>query len=361
MRPAGTFDVSYADDMAIVRTRAQWIMLAVFFATLFALPQLLIITPFLEEIYWLHIVSTTGFVLIAVLGLHITTGLCGQINLGQSAFMAVGAYTTAILTGTLGLPFLVALPCAGIMAGTVGIIFGAPALRIKEFYLAMATLAAQFIIIWVIVHIDAIIGMKLTAGAYGLDVPFVSIGGLVFDTPVKMYYLIMVIMVIMGLFALNITRTRVGRAFIAVRDNDLAAEVMGVNLFYYKLLSFFIGCSFAGVAGSLFAHYYNFIGFEHFRLHDSVWYLGMIIIGGMGSPLGAVMGTVFVRGLDVASDNIAPILSATFPFLPPNIVMPVRMIVFAFVVIIFLIYEPRGLAHRWRIFKASYRLWPYAY
>ena len=354
MRPAGTFDVTYADDMAIVRTRWQWIMLAVFLAGLIALPHF-------SGVYWLHIVSTTGFVLIAVLGLHITTGLCGQINLGQSAFMAVGAYTAAILTGKLGLPFLVALPSAGIMAGTVGIIFGAPALRIKEFYLAMATLAAQFIIIWFIVHIDALIGMELTAGAYGLDVPFASIGGLVFDTPVKMYYLIMAITLIMGLFALNITRTRVGRAFVAVRDNDLAAEVMGVNLFYYKLLAFFIGCSFAGVAGSLQAHYLNFIGFEQFRLQESVWYLGMIVIGGMGSTLGAVMGTVFVRGLDVASDNIAPVLSNTFPFLPMNLIMPVRMIVFAVVIIMFLIYEPRGLAHRWRIFKASYRLWPYAY
>lgn len=354
MRPAGTFDVSYARDMAIVRTRLQWIMLALFLAALIALPHF-------SGVYWLHIVSTAGFVLIAVLGLHITTGLCGQINLGQSAFMAVGAYTTAILTATVGLPFLVALPCAGVMAGIVGIIFGAPSLKIKEFYLAMATLAAQFIIIWFIVHIDAIIGMDLTGGAYGMDVPFVKIGGLVFDTPLKMYYLIMAITLIMGLFALNITRTRVGRAFVAVRDNDLAAEVMGVNLFYYKILAFFIGCSFAGVAGSLFAHYYNFIGFEHFRLHESVWYLGMIVIGGMGSPLGAVMGTVFVRGLDVASDNIAPILSATFPFLPMNLVMPVRMIVFAVVIMMFLIYEPRGLAHRWRIFKASYRLWPYAY
>ncbi len=354
MRPAGTFDVTYADDMAIVRTRWQWIMLAIFFAVLIALPHF-------TGIYWLHIITFTGIVLIAVLGLHITTGLCGQINLGQSAFMAVGAYTAAILTGKLGLPFLVALPSAGIMAGTVGIIFGAPALRIKEFYLAMATLATQFIIIWLIVHIDALIGMELTAGAYGLDVPFASIGGLVFDTDLKMYYLIIGMTVIMGLFALNITRTRVGRAFVAIRDNDLAAEVMGVNLFYYKLLAFFIGSSFAGVAGSLQAHYLNFIGFEQFRLQESVWYLGMIVIGGMGSTLGAVMGTVFVRGLDVASDNIAPVLSATFPFLPMNLVMPVRMIVFALIIVVFLIYEPRGLAHRWRIFKASYRLWPYAY
>ena len=354
MRPAGTFDVLYAQDMAIVRTRLQWIMLAVFLAVLIAIPHF-------SGIYWLHIATVTGIALIAVFGLHITTGLCGQINLGQSAFMAVGAYTSAILTAKLGLPFLVALPCAGIMAGIVGMVFGAPSLKIKEFYLAMATMAAQFIIIWLIVHIDAILGMELTGGAYGLDVPFASIGGLVFDTDMKMYYLVIVITLIMGFFALNITRTRVGRALVAIRDNDLAAEVMGVNLFYYKILAFFLGCFFAGVAGGLQAHYLNFIGFEQFRMHESVWYLGMIIIGGIGSTLGAVLGTFFVTLLDVLSDNLAVILSATFPFLPMNLVMPVRMIVFAVVIVMFLIYEPRGLAHRWRIFKASYRLWPYAY
>lgn len=349
MRPAGTFDTSYAQDMAIVRTRFQWIMLIAFFAFLIAV-------PYFSGIYWLHIVTRAALILIPVLGLHITTGLCGQINLGQSAFMGVGAYTSAILVTKLGVPFLVALPCAGLTAGIVGVIFGAPSLKIKEFYLAMATLAAQFIIIWVIVHLEF-----LTGGAMGMQVAFASIGGLVFDTDLKMYYLIIALTVIMGVFARNITRTRAGRAFIAIRDNDLAAEVMGVNLFYYKLLAFFIGCFYAGIAGSLWAHYYTFIGAEHFTLHDSVWYLGMLIIGGMGSTLGAVLGTIFVRLLAVLTDYIAPILSATFPFLPKNIVFAVGVVVFAIVIVIFLVFEPRGLAHRWGIFKASYRLWPYAY
>jgi len=350
MRPAGTYDTSYAQDMAVVRTRLQWIMVGIFFAFLFAF-------PLFSGTYWQHIMLDTGIILVAVLGLHITTGLCGQINLGQAAFMAVGAYTSAILTNALGGEwFLLALPCSGIMAGIVGMVFGAPSLRIKEFYLAMATLAAQFIIIYMIVHMDF-----LTNGAMGLSVPFANIGGFVFDTDFKIYYLVMAVTVMMGLFALNITRTRVGRAFVAIRDNDLAAEVMGVNLYTYKLLGFFIGCFFAGIAGSLSAHYLTFIGFEQFTLHHSVWYLGMIIIGGMGSPVGAVMGTVFVRILDVLTDYIAPILSATFPFLPMNIVFSVRVILFAVVIIVFLVYEPRGLAHRWNIFKASYRLWPYAY
>lgn len=349
MRPAGTFDTSYARDMAIVRTRAQWLMLVLFLAALYVFPNF-------SGIYWLHIFTLTGLILIAVLGLHITTGLCGLINLGQSAFMGIGAYTSAILMTKAGLPFIVALPSAGIVAGIVGLIFGAPSLKIKEFYLAMATLAAQFIIVWAIVHTEF-----LTQGAKGMNVPFASIGGLVFDTDFKMYYLIITVTILMGVFALNITRTRVGRAFVAIRDNDLAAEVMGVNLFRYKLLAFFLGCFFAGIAGSLWAHYYSFIGPENFTLHDSVWYLGMLIIGGIGSPLGAVLGTVFIRLLTVLTDYISPMLSATFPFMASNVVFAVRVVVFAIVVIVFLIYEPRGLAHRWRIFKASYRLWPYGY
>lgn len=354
MRPAGTFDVSYAQDMAIVRTRLQWIMLGLFLVLLIAFPHF-------TGVYLLSVATIAGITLIAVFGLHVTTGLCGQINLGQSAFMAVGAYASTILMAKLGWPFPLALPLAGVAAGIVGVIFGAPSLKIKEFYLAMATLASQFIIVYLLIHIDDLIDMKFTGGAEGISVPIASIGGLQFDTDIGLYYLVIGLAVIMGFFALNITRTRVGRAFVAVRDNDLAAEVMGISLYYYKLLSFFIGCFFAGIAGSLWAHYFFYISPESFTLHSSVWYLGMIVIGGMGSVLGAVMGTFFFTLIDVLSYNIAPLLSDAFPFLPTNIVYVVGLILFAVVIIVFLIYEPRGLVHRWRIFKASYRLWPYAY
>jgi len=348
MRPAGTYDTSYAQDMAIVRTKAQWIMLAAFLVFLIAFPHF-------SGRYWTGVFSLTGIALIAVLGLHITTGLCGQINLGQTAFMAVGAYTTAILIGKLGLPFLVALPCAGITAGIVGLIFGAPSLKIKGFYLAMSTLAAQFIIIWIILHTEFL------GAAVGLKVPYVSIGGFVFDTDIKMYYLIIALALIAGLAALNLTRTRAGRAFTAIRDNDLAAEVMGINLFYYKLLAFFIGCFYAGIAGSLWAHYFRYIQPLQFTLKDSVWYLGMLVIGGVGSTVGAVLGTVFIKLLDVFADYISPILAAAFPLVRMNVTYATGAILFSLVIIIFLIKEPRGLAHRWQIFKASYRLWPYAY
>ncbi len=348
MRPAGTYDTDYAHDMATVRTRAQWVMLGAFLA-------LLIYFPHFGGIYWTGVFSLMGIVLIAVLGLHITTGLCGQVNLGQAAFVAVGAYTSAVLTSKLGVPFLVALPCAGIVAGIVGLIFGAPSLKIKGFYLAMSTLAAQFIIVWLILH-TRFLGM-----AVGLRVPYASIGGFVFDSDTKMYYLILILVLMAGVAALNLTRTRAGRAFTAIRDNDLAAEVMGVNLFYYKLLAFFIGCFYAGIAGSLWAHYFSYIQPLQFTLKDSVWYLGMIIIGGAGSTLGAVLGTVFIRLLDVFAYYISPLLAAAFPFLRSNVTYAAGAILFAIVIIVFLIKEPRGLAHRWELIKAWYRLWPYAY
>lgn len=348
MRPAGTYDTGYAQDMAIVRTRAQWIMLAVFLAFLFAFPHF-------SGIYWIGVFSMTGIILIAVFGLHITTGLCGQINLGQTAFMAVGAYTSAVLTNKLGAPFWVGLPCAGILAGVVGIIFGASSLKIKGFYLAMSTLAAQFIIVWIILH------TKFLGGAAGMKVPYASIGNYVFSSDISKYYLILAIALIAGIAALNLTRTRAGRAFTAIRDNDLAAEVMGVNLFYYKLLAFFIGCFYAGVAGSLWAHYFRFVQPLQFSLKDSVWYLGMIVVGGAGSTLGAVLGTVFIRLLDVFADYISPILASTFPFLRSNVTYAASTLLFALVIIVFLVKEPRGLVHRWQQIKAWYRLWPYAY
>src|SRR4030043_129242 len=221
--------------------------------------------------------------------------------------MAVGAYTTGILTGELGWPFPVGLLCAGWSAGLIGIIFGLPSVRVKGFYLAITTIAAQFIIIWIINH------WSVTGGFVGMDVPRASIGGLMFKTEASQFYLIMVIVALCILFAKNLARGRVGRAFIAVRDNDLAAEVMGINLLYYKLLAFFIGCFLAGIAGSLLAHWIGFINAEHFSLAESILYVGMIIIGGLGTTLGPILGVLFIRILQqLLTVQLVPYLERTF-------------------------------------------------
>lgn len=344
--PSGVFQESYGQDMAIFRTKTQWVLLLAFLALLFTLPVY-------SSDRILTIITIMGITIISVLGLQILTGYCGQISIGHAGFMAVGAYLSAILTGKLGWPFLVALPSAGLGAGIVGIIFGLPSLKIKGFYLIMATVAAHFIIIWVILQLYGI-----TGGADGLSVPRPEIGGLLIKSKASYFYLVMIITCLAIYLAKNITRTRAGRAFVAIRDNDLAAEVMGVNLWIYKLTAFFIGCVFAGVAGALLAHYFAFISTDSFPFMNSVWYLGMLIVGGMGSITGVIFGTVFLKLLDELVTIFGPTLAAIFPAIAAQAAASLGLIMRGLIIIIFLIFEPRGLAHRWELIKSYYRRWP---
>lgn len=346
--PCGTHNYTYDQDMAIMRTKTHW-------ALLVALLVLLFTFPLYSGGYWLSVANLIGITVIAAIGLNILLGYCGQLSIGHAGFIAVGAFTSAVLTNVLGFPFLVGLIAAGFMAGFIGLMFGIPSLKVKGFYLAIATIAAQFIIIWVINHLE------ITGGFVGIAVPYASIGGLVFDSEASMFYLIMVIAVICTFFAKNLARTRVGRAFIAIRDNDLAAEVMGINLFYYKLLAFFIGCFFAGIAGSLMAHWIGFMNAEQFSLMESILYIGMIIIGGLGTALGPILGVIFIRLMQQGMMFVAPTIEAAFPALPAGFATGLAPMLFGLIIVLFLILEPRGLAHRWRLFKAAYRLWPFSY
>ena len=347
--PCGTRNYDYAVDMAVLRTKTHWALLIGFLLFLFTSPLYL-------SNYWLGIANLIGITLIAATGLNILVGYCGQLSIGHAGFIAVGAYTSAILTNRLELPFLVGLICAGLTAGFVGLIFGSPSVRVKGFYLAISTIAAQFIIIWVINH------WGITGGFVGIQVPDASIGGLVFRSETSQFYLIIGIAALCTFFAKSLARTRVGRAFIAIRDNDLAAEVMGINLFYYKLLAFFIGCFMAGIAGSLLAHWIGYMSAEYFSLKESILYIGMIIIGGLGTTLGPILGVVFIRILDeLLSGYFVPFLESTFTALPAGFATGVTPMLFGLVIILFLVLEPRGLAHRWSLFKSAYRLWPFSY
>ena len=237
--PTGTRNYTYAQDMAIFRTKTQWALLFIFLVILFTAPLYL-------RNYWLGIVNLIGITIVAATGLNILTGYCGQLSIGHAGFMAVGAYTSAILTSSFGVPFPLALISAGLSAGVIGMIFGIPSLRVKGFYLAISTIAAQLIILWVINHWTGV-----TGGFNGMSVPYMSIGGLQLRSESASSISLSIVTIFTVFLAKNLARTRVGRAFIAIRDNDLAAEVMGINLFRYKLLAFFIGCFFAGIAGSL--------------------------------------------------------------------------------------------------------------
>jgi branched-chain amino acid transport system permease protein len=344
--PSGTFNQSYAQDMAIVRTKAHWVMLFAFLIFLFACPLF-----FSDRI--LTIMTIIGITIISVHGLNILNGYCGQISIGHAGFMAVGAYTSGVLCAKLGWSFWAALPFAALAAGVAGLIFGLPSLKIKGFYLIMATIAAHFIIMWLIIQLYSI-----TGGADGLAVPRPRIGGMVFKSKSSYFYLVMVIACLATFLAQNIARTKAGRAFIAIRDNDLAAEVMGVNLWAYKLLAFFIGCVYAGVAGSLVVHYIAFASVDQFPFMNSVWYLGMLIVGGMGSTAGAIFGAVSLKLLDELVTIVGPILSAA---VAPQAAASLSLIMRGLVIILFLIFEPRGLVHRWEMIKAYFKLWPFSY
>jgi len=344
--PSGTFNQNYAQDAAIVRTRAQWVMLLALLAFLFTCPLY-----FNDQ--WMSRLTIIGITVISVHGLSILTGYCDQISIGHAGFMAVGAYTSAVLTATLGWPFWAALPAAALMAGLVGIIFGLPSLRVKGFYLIMATIAAHFIIIWFIIQLR-----NVTGGADGMAVPRPDIGDFVIKSKASWFYLVMIFACLATFLAKNIVRSRAGRAFIAIKDNELAAEVMGVNLWAYKLLAFFIGCAFAGLAGALLVHYYAFASPTQFPFMDSVWFLGMLIVGGMGSTTGAILGAVSLKLLDELVTIVGPILSAV---VAAQAAASLGLIMRGLILILFLIFEPRGLAHQWEKIKAYFKLWHFSY
>jgi len=336
--------------MAIFRTTAHWSWFIGFLA-------MLAIFPLFATSHLLNLVCIIGITLVAVHGLSILTGLCGQISVGQAAFVGLGAYSYGLFITKLGLPFWIAIPLAALFTGFSGVLFGLPAVRVKGFYLLMTTLAAQFIIVWFIIHLRGLTGGVIL----GLSVPKVTLFGCDLDTDLKKYYFIMVFVILMTFFAKSAARSRLGRAFVAIRDNDLAAEVMGINLFYYKLLAFFTCSIYAGVAGALWAIFVNHLHPDQFVLMDSIWYLGMLIVGGMGSIMGPIFGTLFLKVLGELIVVYSPVIAKILPGIESGIFASMGQLVFAMVILLFLIFEPRGINHRWEILKASFRLHPFSY
>ncbi len=350
LRPAGDFDTTYAHDMATIRQRWQWVLLFGFILALYTL-------PFYASQSTVSLVNRIGITIIAVQGLSILTGYTGQISLGQAAFMTAGGYISALLVIELNLSFFIALPVAAIGAGLIGLFFGLPSLRVKGFYLAMSTLAAQFIIPWFTRNAFP----DVLNGAQGLNVPVPVLFGFEFNSPQRYIYITLTLLVISTIAAYNITRSRLGRAFVAIRDHDLAAELLGVNLFKYKLLAFFLASVFAGAAGSLAAHNIRHLNSETFNLIDSVIFLGMLIIGGLGSNLGPIFGSIVVELLTEGATLFGPFFITLFPSTAAGAVQALRPLFFGLTLMIFLIFEPRGLAHRWKLFKAAWRLRPFSH
>jgi branched-chain amino acid transport system permease protein len=248
-----------------------------------------------------------------------------------------------------------ALPCAGIVAAVAGLIIGIPSLRVKGLYLCIATLAAQFILEFIFIHWES-----MTHGVRGMNVPPPQLGGFLINTEKRFYFLTFVVVVLAVGYARNLVRTKTGRAFVAIRDRDLAAEIMGINLFRYKLTAFAISSFYAGLAGALWASFIRIVTPEHFPFHLSIQYLAMIIVGGLGSVIGSIFGAVFMTLVPELLNVLSGVLRGVFPE-AAQLLIPMKEVVFGSLIVIFLIFEPLGLAEIWRRIKSFFLLWPFSY
>jgi len=346
--PCGLFHTRYRTDERILKT--AWVR-----SWLAILTLAILLLPLFVTSYILYVCNTIFIFTVGAIGLNILTGFTGQISIGHGAFVAIGAYSSAIVATKLNLPFWVALPMGGLTAVLIGILFGLPSLRVKGLYLAIATLAAQFITDYTLVHWES-----LTNGITGMYVPSPHLFGLTFDNDTKFYYLLLAFAAAAVLTGRNLFRTKIGRALIAVRDRDIAANLIGISLLRYKLLAFSLSSFYAGIAGSLWGYYTNIITPEHFTIVLSIDYLAMIIIGGLGSILGTIFGVIFMTLLPEILTSASILLKDTFGQVT-TLLSAIKGLLFALAIILFLLFEPDGLAEIWRRVKAYWKLWPFSY
>lgn len=350
--PAGDFRSTYAADTTIFPTRtsrnvALLSLVILAFAPLFLPP------------YWLSILIQIGYYAVAALGLNILVGFTGQISIGHAAFFGFGAFASAWLNNRFAIPVIFSIPLAGLLTTGVGMIFGVPAARLKGLYLAIATLAAQYILQDFFARAE-----WFTGGVAGTPAEPFSIFGYAFDTDQSYFYIVLFCLIAAYLSTANMMRTRDGRAYIAVRDHYLSAEIMGINLTKYRILSFGSSAFFAGIGGALYAHYLRYVSVEGFTILLSIQFLGMIIIGGLGSIMGTLLGTAFMVLLPEAMTGLADIVRGSsvdrMLSLQDNISY-LREMAIGLVIVLFLIFEPDGLAHRWKQIKAYWKLYPFSH
>jgi len=317
-----------------------------------AFTALLFTMPAWGSDYVLAMACIIGIHVIATLGLNLTTGNAGLISLAHAAFLGVGCYTVAFL-GRHGVPFYIALPAAGALAAALGVVVGLPSLRVKGIYLAIATIAAHFILTFVFREWESV-----TGGVPGTAIPRANLFGFEFRGDRRNFYLIFGCAFILALAARNLARTHIGRAFVAVRDRDFSAEILGVNLMRTKLLAFALGAFYAGTAGGLLGYFYGNITPDYFLLTLSVFYLAAIIVGGLGSVLGSVLGALFMTFVPEALRLFAQASSDRFPGVA-GLLLPMQQAVFGILIIAFLIFEPHGLAAIWARVRRTFHLWPF--
>ncbi len=347
-REAGQFKTTYASDGQIFPIRQDRIALALLLAIAF------VVVPFAASPYFFSAILIPFMILsLAALGLNILTGYAGQLSLGTAAFMAVGAFASYnFMLRIPGMPILAAFALGGLCAAAVGIVFGLPSLRVRGFYLAASTLATQFFVVWALTKVRWFTNFS-SSGV--ITAQQIEILGYEFDSPASKYLLVLGIVSVLALAAKNMVRSNIGRCWMAVRDMDVAAEVIGIRLMRTKLLAFAVSSFYCGVAGALYAYaYLGTVEPEAYGLDLSFRVLFMVIIGGLGSVLGSFLGAAFIVLLPIVLNNLAH-----FAQISTAVASNLELMVFGALIIFFLIVEPHGLARLWQIAKEKLRLWPF--
>jgi branched-chain amino acid transport system permease protein len=353
-REAGQFKTTYADDQAIFPIVQDRVVVVA------ALLAFALVPPLVANEYWLQAILIPFLVYaLAALGLNLLTGYAGQLSLGTGGFMAVGAYSAFKLTTAFpSLNILLVFPLAGLIAAAVGLVFGIPSLRIKGFYLAVATLAAQFFLIWLF---NKVAWFTNYAPSGTITAPPRTVLGVMVTGPeataAVRYLVALGLVVVFALIAKNLVRGRIGRAWMAIRDRDIAAEIIGVKPLPTKLLAFGISSFYCGVAGAgLLFLYLGSVETLAFDINLSFLVLFMVIIGGLGSVLGSFLGAAFIVLVPIFLTNVPHAVGLS---LPVAFAKQVELMVFGGLIIFFLIVEPQGLARLWQITKEKLRLWPF--
>ena len=360
--PCGDYHQNYVQDHAWFQTKFIKGKMIVLMAILF------VGLPLISDSYMLSVWNMVGFTILGALGVQLLIGFCGQLTLGHAAFIAVGAYTSTLLILEFpwpqflidwGIAYPISIIAAAIVAGLWSVLFGLPSARVKGFYLILTTMAAQFITVdFVLTQYVSQIGGR--GQAFSLPPGTIKYGPWVIDTELKTYYMMIILVLLCTILMANILRSRVGRAWVAIRDNDISAEVMGINVFKYKLLAFFVAGFLGGIAGSYWISTLAAISPEHFPWFLSLWLVGVILIGGVGSIHGAIFGSIFMVVVMEALQLAVMPLADTFPKLLMDFLF-IKEAAFGLAICVFLIYEPNGLAYRWWQIKNYFNLWPFSY
>lgn len=355
----GNFSTTYRQEQRTFFTHLDRSIFSLFLLILFAWPMLFPISN-----KYMLVIDNILIAIVAVIGLNLVTGFAGLISIGHAAFAGVGAYTIAAFSRVIGDSHVFithAWPLLLIVSGFVGAVFGAlvglPALRLKHLYLAIATLSFQMLFQWIINFMTFFNqGQTIFVGRAYWFTGEVSRS----DHYLFWYYVILVIIVLAGFGVRNLLKTRYGRCLVAVRDNDRAADAMGMHPGFTKVYAFALSGFLAGVAGALHAYLYRGVGIESFTLHHSISYLAMAIVGGLGTLNGSFWGPVAIKYLDLQVEHIAEVAGQYLPS-SMNLATALRPLTFGLVIVLFLMFEPRGIANWWRIAKSYTKLWPFRY